>query len=101
MGISIQAGAAPGAPYISIGGGTSASTPVFAGIVSLLNDARLKKGLKPLGFLNPWLYQNADAFTDVTVGNNRINRRGDPLHYGWDAVRGWDPVTGLGTPRFD
>lgn len=30
-------------------GGTSMSTPVFAGIVSLLNDWRLNNGKSPLG----------------------------------------------------
>merc|ERR1719253_1852036 len=34
-------------------GGTSASAPPFAGLVSLLNEARLQKGQKQLGFLNP------------------------------------------------
>ena len=37
-------------------GGTSASSPAFAGLVSLLNDARDQKGMKPMGFLNPFLY---------------------------------------------
>ena len=49
-------------------GGTSASAPTFAGIVSLLNSARLEQGLPPLGFLNPFLYSNADAFNDITSG---------------------------------
>lgn len=31
--------------------GTSASTPAFAGVVALLNDALVSKGKKPLGFL--------------------------------------------------
>ena len=35
--------------------GTSCSTPTFAGIVALLNDARVIKGKAPLGFLNPLL----------------------------------------------
>jgi hypothetical protein len=39
-------------------GGTSASTPLFSGLVSLLNEARLQKGKPPMGFLNPWMYQN-------------------------------------------
>lgn len=37
--------------------GTSASAPIFAGVVSLLNDARLNAGKSPLGFLNPMLYK--------------------------------------------
>jgi len=36
-------------------GGTSSATPTFAGIVSLLNRARLNGGMPPLGFLNYWL----------------------------------------------
>ena len=43
----------------------------MAGIVSLLNDARLVAGGKPLGFLNPLLYSiGANTFNDVTVGHN-------------------------------
>ena len=43
-------------------GGTSASTPTFAGLVSLLNEARLQVNLPPMGYLNPFIYKNADAF---------------------------------------
>lgn len=51
--------------------GTSASAPVFAGIIQLLNSDRLSSGKKPLGFLNPWLYSSAaSALTDITVGSN-------------------------------
>ena len=81
-------------------GGTSASTPLFAGLVSLINDVRVSKGKKPLGFLNPFIYSNPQAFTDVTVGNNAIDRSGMPAKYGFQCTKGWDPVTGLGTPKF-
>jgi tripeptidyl-peptidase I len=55
---------------ISIGG-TSASSPTFAGLVALLNDARLRNGQPPLGFINPLLYSKAThAFNDITTGNN-------------------------------
>lgn len=37
--------------------GTSASAPIFAGVITLLNDARASAGLPPLGFLNPMLYK--------------------------------------------
>jgi subtilase family serine protease len=82
-------------------GGTSASTPVFAGIISLLNDARMAKGMKQLGFLNPWLYNNTGMFTDITKGSNGIDRYGDQIEVGFNCTAGWDPVTGLGTPIFD
>ena len=39
-------------------GGTSASTPAFAGMVALLNEARAQHNKQPLGFLNPFVYQN-------------------------------------------
>jgi hypothetical protein len=48
---------------VTVQGGTSASAPVFAVVVSLLNQARLAQGSKQMGFLNPFLYANADAFT--------------------------------------
>jgi len=82
-------------------GGTSASAPAFAGMIALINDALIAKGSKPLGFLNPFLYQNADAFTDVVHGSNKVGRGGGPLQYGFNCTQGWDPITGLGTPKFD
>lgn len=51
--------------------GTSCSTPIFAGIVALLNDARLKAKLPPMGFLNPFLYsRGVQGLNDITVGSN-------------------------------
>lgn len=38
-------------------GGTSASAPEWAGVLSLINDIRLNVGLPPLGFVNVRLYQ--------------------------------------------
>ncbi|MBV9265580.1 MAG: hypothetical protein JO061_05365, partial [Acidobacteriaceae bacterium] len=37
-------------------GGTSLSTPLFAGVLALVNDARLNSFLSPIGFANPKLY---------------------------------------------
>ncbi|KAL2257617.1 hypothetical protein VTK26DRAFT_9405 [Humicola hyalothermophila] len=85
-------------------GGTSASCPVVAGAVALLNAARKAQGQPPLGFLNPWLYANAAAFTDVVSGYGVgcVNRpEFGRLGARWNATAGWDPVTGLGTPLFD
>ena len=33
--------------------GTSASAPVVASMITLINDARIKARKKPVGFLNP------------------------------------------------
>ena len=43
-------------------------------LVSLRNDTCLQAGRPPMGFLNPFLYQNSHAFTDITVGSNAIGR---------------------------
>ena len=55
-------------------GGTSAASPITAGLLALVNDARLRSGRPPLGFVAPWLYKVAAstpaAFNDVTVGSN-------------------------------
>ncbi|KAH8997145.1 subtilisin-like protein [Lactarius hatsudake] len=76
--------------------GTSAATPVVAGIISLLNDWRISTGQDPLGFLNPWLYgRGLTALNDITEGWNQ----GCGMD-GFSAIAGWDPVTGLGTPSF-
>ena len=100
-------------------GGTSASAPAFAGVVSLLNGRRLNAGLPVLGFLQPRLYQAAAAsargtrklrrsgagsetpmFKDIVFGNSSVG--GD--HYdcgnGFVAQAGWDAITGWGSPRW-
>ncbi|KIJ54289.1 hypothetical protein M422DRAFT_201377 [Sphaerobolus stellatus SS14] len=75
--------------------GTSASSPTFAGVVSLLNDFRLSRNKTSLGFLNPLIYAAPTAFNDITSGSNP----GCGTN-GFTARTGWDPVTGLGTPDF-
>lgn len=69
-------------------------------MVSLLNEARLAAGKPAMGYLNPFLYQNPTAFTDVTEGSNKIDRFSNAILYGYNSTKGWDPVTGLGTPQF-
>merc|ERR1712100_1009010 len=80
-------------------GGTSASTPTWGAIISLLNEECLSAsgGSKTLGFVNPLFYQNADAFNDITKGSNAI---GNNAASGWKCTSGWDAATGLGTPKF-
>ena len=75
-------------------GGTSGATPLWAGIVLLANELSRSHGGKPLGLLNPLLYQlgastqASQVFHDVTVGGN--------LYY--PAASAWDYSTGWGTP---
>src|SRR5580698_5105184 len=67
-------------------GGTSAVAPLWAGLIALINQGMGK----PVGFINPLLYQNPNAadFNDITSGNNG----------NYSAGPGWDPCTGLGSP---
>ncbi|GAA0593798.1 S53 family serine peptidase [Kutzneria viridogrisea] len=63
--------------------GTSASTPVVAGLL-----ARVREKNPSLGFIGPKVYSvDRAVYTDITTGNN-----------GKAAGPGWDYVTGLGEP---
>ena len=98
--------------------GTSCSSPVSAAILSAVNDARLAVGKGSMGFINPtvrptppfrrkltealcfsvtqiYTPRGMEAFNDITTGTNRGCGT-----VGFYAERGWDPVTGVGTPHF-
>lgn len=93
---------------IQIGGGllakgTSASTPIVASMITLINDKRLRSGKSTLGFLNPLLYSGKldEALTDSIEGSGGSCTYGNGnFETGFDALPGWDPVTGLGTINF-
>ena len=78
-----------------VAAGTSASAPVFASVINLINEERLYAGKSPVGFVNPVLYANPSAFNDIKVGNNSGCGTS-----GFNASQGWDPATGLGTPNY-
>jgi hypothetical protein len=78
-------------------GGTSASTPSFAGLMALV----LQKTGSPQGNANTVLYPMAQnqylangpaVFHDITSGNNAV-----PGFTGYQAVGGYDRATGLGS----
>ncbi len=76
-------------------GGTSFSAPRWAAFIALINQQAAALSKPPVGFLNPKLYALAGTagyasdFHDITSGyNGRYN-----------AVTGYDLVTGLGTPQ--
>ena len=82
--------------------GTSASCPVTAGIVALINDQRLRNNQSPVGFINPALYQmSASAFNDITYSNNTGTEMhgaaGQSFCYtdGYGASSGWDPTVSI------
>ncbi|TMD75952.1 MAG: protease [Chloroflexi bacterium] len=84
----------------SLAGGTSASAPLWAGLIAIANQM----AGHPLGFINPGLYKLSQSsnytqdFHDITNGNNSVNYKGVTVP-GYSAVPGWDPTTGLGTPN--
>ena len=85
-------------------GGTSAGSPQWAGITTLLNQAIGKR----VGFLNPVLYRAGKSAAapqtlhDIVAGSNTFNGKDANgalvTVNGFSAQKGWDPVTGLGTP---
>jgi len=88
-------------------GGTSCASPTVAGVFALFNNYVIGKTGKPLGFVNPLLYQmwadKPSAYIDITVGDNACTEGGcncAPGQGGFNAAAGWDPVTGLGSPNF-
>ncbi|KAJ6526026.1 family S53 protease-like protein [Mycena capillaripes] len=85
---------------ISVSAGTSFSSPIFASIIALINDRLMAAGKPVLGFLNPWLYANEKAFTDITEGHNS-GFKCPTSSVAFDATKGWDPLTGVGSPVFD
>ena len=86
--------------------GTSCSTPVFAAIVSLLNDHQLSNNKSPLGFVNPLLYKmklnHPEAFGEVLSGNNHCTEYlCCSKDFGFSTPTketNWNPVYGLGQP---
>lgn len=77
--------------------GTSASAPLFASLVTLVNELRAGEGKGPVGFINPLLYGGQNVFKDITAGP----ANGGCGMPGFSAMQGWDPVTGLGTPQWE
>jgi tripeptidyl-peptidase-1 len=86
-------------------GGTSASTPIWAGIITLLNDFLISHNESTLGFPNQLFYQMAakqpNTFHKVLSGNNSCTEE-LCCEYGFlvNPNGGWNPATGLGTPNY-
>ncbi len=82
--------------YFYLVGGTSASTPSFAGLMALAAQHTAAR----LGNVNPALYSfatrqaggGAAVFHDVTTGNNSV-----PGATGYNATAGYDLASGLGS----
>jgi kumamolisin len=76
-------------------GGTSLSSPIWAGVAAIVNQARASIGGTPLGLLGPSIYPLAIStpavFHDVLTGNNGA----------YSAFPGYDLATGLGSPNIN
>jgi tripeptidyl-peptidase-1 len=81
--------------------GTSAASPVFCGMVALINGDREARGKSPLGFLNPVFYKvDKSVYNDIVSGENQCCAgQGNPVccQHGFTASKGWDPTTGFGS----
>ena len=75
------------------------SAPIFAAVLTRLNEEPINVGKAPIGFANPALYANPAMFHDITKGD-QVTGGGGCNGKGFKAVAGWDPVTGLGTPNY-
>jgi kumamolisin len=75
-------------------GGTSWSSPTWAGFSAMINQARANAGLSSGGLLGPKIYplNGTSSFRDITTGSNGLNGI-------YNARPGYDLCTGLGVPR--
>jgi len=80
-----------------LGNGTSASSPLWAGLIAVINAAIGK----PVGFVNPAFYALGSAyFRSVVPGagpadNGNSGVKGYPAGPGWDACTGWGSPDGV------
>jgi subtilase family serine protease len=87
-------------PTIAYVGGTSAATPLIAGMIALWIQKAREQRLPRVGFVPPLLYATAakfpTTFVDITLGGNAIYNV--PC---CQARDGFDLASGLGSPRAD
>ncbi len=77
-----------------MGAGSSMAAPVVAGMISMINYLRRKKGLPFLGYINQSLYQNLNEMSEVVGSNSFGSDTGFPyiphLAYGPSGLGGFD-----------
>ena len=93
---------------LTIGGGTSFATPIFAGLLAIVNQ---KENASGLGLVNPTLYTlaanaatYASAFHDITSGSNKCTAGSSYCSTAgagsYSATTGYDEASGLGSVNF-
>jgi len=75
--------------------GSSLASPLFASVLTLINEERYVHGKGPVGFVPPVLYAHPYVLNDIINGTN-VGCDTNGFH----AAPGWDPSTGLGTPNY-
>jgi subtilase family serine protease len=99
-GVAVVTADGAGNYAISGHGGTSASAPLWAGLIALADQHAGRQ----LGFVNAAIYRIGhshlyhNAFHDTTIGNNTARFPPRTIS-GYHAEPGWDPVTGWGSPN--
>jgi tripeptidyl-peptidase-1 len=80
---------------LSLIGGTSASCPIVASFIPLVNKQKIQSRKGVVGFINPALYSNSNALNDTIMDNNL-----GAGTTGFSAVPSRDPVTSFGAPDY-
>jgi subtilase family serine protease len=75
-------------------GGTSFASPIWAGMVALINEKLAAEGKPPVGFLNRPLY----AFAGTSRYHQVLHDENTGASGIYSANRSYDLVTGLGSP---
>ncbi|MGA7523738.1 MAG: protease pro-enzyme activation domain-containing protein [Acidobacteriaceae bacterium] len=94
---------------LTIGGGTSFATPIFAGLLAIINQ---KENASGLGLVNSTLYTlaanattYASAFHDTTSGSNKCTAGTTYCSTAgagsYAATTGYDEASGLGSVNFE
>jgi kumamolisin len=105
---SVKACQGYGTGWVAVGG-TSASSPLFAGGLALVDQLLRQNGKQSLGLANSLLYRiqrryaSAGVFSDIQSGNNDLGAylpggNGRPLGC-CSAGPGYDRASGLGSPN--
>jgi len=102
--VIVQSCAAAGITQIILGSnGTSASSPMWAGFMALINQNNAMHGAASVGFANPAFYaiakdpvKYAAGFNDIASGEAHLTDCSGTAH---TALAGYDLVTGIGSPR--
>ncbi|WP_406137716.1 hypothetical protein [Streptomyces sp. NBC_01089] len=98
-GVAVYTSATGTAQWLEVGG-TSLSSPIWAGIVTATDQLRADAGSRPLAVAGPGgdtahtaVYGLGDALSDITSGSNGA------CGTECTAGPGYDTVTGLGSPK--